>query len=123
MNYIDSNKYVNNSRHNSRHKSLNYKSKINTIKNLSEIDYNTINNILYRFPKIIVKNNNIFNNLNTDNKLLHNADSKYFICKPKGKRSYLWFTYLDNKLICILILINNNKINDNTNQFYNFNIN
>ena len=41
-----------------------------------------IQNILYRYPNnISIKNLNIYNN-NSNNKILFNQDSKYFILKP-----------------------------------------
>jgi hypothetical protein len=54
---------------------------------------------------------------------LNNNNAAYYILKPKGKKSYIWFTYLNNEIFAILIIINNNNINDNSNQFYKLNIN
>lgn len=74
--------------------------------------------ILYRYPnKISIKNLNIYNN-NSNNKILFNEDGKYFILKPKGKRCYLWFTYIEKKLLAILIFLNNKNIYDYSNEFF-----
>tara|TARA_B100000927_G_scaffold290509_1_gene289567 strand:+ start:15913 stop:16929 length:1017 start_codon:yes stop_codon:yes gene_type:complete len=79
--------------------------------------------ILYRYPnKISIKNLNIYNN-NSNNKILFNQDSKYFILKPKGKRCYLWFTYIEKKLLAILIFLNNKNIYDPSNEFFEYPIN
>tara|TARA_Y100001970_G_C14252093_1_gene872609 strand:- start:4937 stop:5953 length:1017 start_codon:yes stop_codon:yes gene_type:complete len=76
--------------------------------------------ILYRYPNnISIKNLNIYNN-NSNNKILFNNDAKYYILKPKGKRCYLWFTYIEKKILCILIFINNKNINDPSNEFYEY---
>lgn len=76
--------------------------------------------ILYRYPnKISIKNLNIYNN-NSNNKILFNEDGKYFILKPKGKRCYLWFTYIEKKLLAILIFLNNKNIYDYSNEFFEF---
>ena len=82
-----------------------------------------IQNILYRYPNnISIKNLNIYNN-NSNNKILFNQDSKYFILKPKGKRCYLWFTYIEKKLLAILIFLNNKNIYDISNEFFEYPIN
>ena len=76
--------------------------------------------ILYRYPnKISIKNLNIYNN-NSNNKILFNEDSKYFILKPKGKRCYLWFTYIEKKLLAILVFLNSKNIYDTNNEFFEF---
>ena len=87
------------------------------------IDKRILEQILYRYPnKISIKNLNIYNNGNSNNKILFNPDAKYFILKPKGKKAYLWFTYYEKKQICILIFMNNRQINHHSNEFYEYNI-
>lgn len=49
--------------------------------------------------------------------------ANYYILKPKGRISYLWFTYYKKDLLCLLIFINNKNIEDESNEFYKFNIN
>ena len=84
------------------------------------IQKNIINSILYRYPnKISIKNLNIYNN-NSNNKLLFSDEGKYYVLKPKGKRCYLWFTYIEKKLLAILIFLNNKNIYDLSNEFYEF---
>tara|TARA_B110001452_G_C15208013_1_gene419058 strand:- start:599 stop:1612 length:1014 start_codon:yes stop_codon:yes gene_type:complete len=90
---------------------------------MKSIEKNIINSILYRFPNSEINNVIIYNNTNTTNKILYNINSKYFILKPKGKKAFLWFTYIEKKLLSILILINNNNIKDTSNEFYNYDIN
>lgn len=76
--------------------------------------------ILYRYPnKVSIKNLNIYNN-NSNNKVLFNEDAKYYVLKPKGKKCYIWFTYIDKRLLAILIFINNKNIYDHSNEFYEF---
>ena len=83
---------------------------------MEEINNLLLNKIKYRFPTIDTKNyvypKNYFNS-----KILLD-DNKYFILKNKGKRSCIWFTYIDKKFVCILILINNNELLNNDNNFY-----
>ena len=83
---------------------------------MEEINNLLLNKIKYRFPTIDTKNyvypKNYFNS-----KILLD-DNKYFILKNKGKRSCIWFTYIDKKFECILILINNNELLNNDNNFY-----
>jgi len=86
------------------------------------LDNNSIKILLNRFPKSNIKNLNIFSNINK-NLLNNNNNVSYYILKPKGKKSYIWFTYLNNEIFAILIIINNNNINDISNQFYKLNIN
>ena len=73
--------------------------------------------ILHRFPNFKLYNNS-FNIPN----LIDNAD--YYVLKPKGRKSYLWFTYYKKDLLCLLIFVNNtSNIYDDTNEFYYYNIN
>ncbi len=81
-----------------------------------------VNTLLTRFPRNIIKNLNIYNT-KSNNNLLFNENNIYYILKPKGKKSYLWFTYYEKKTMCILILVNNNNITDKSNMFYDLNIN
>ena len=89
---------------------------------LISIDYKLIQEISYRYPNTIVKNNNIFNNNTKDLKILYNLNIEYFILKPKGKRSILWFTYYKKEILCILILLNTNQIFSEQNNYYKFDI-
>ena len=50
------------------------------------------------------------------------TDANYYILKPKGRKSYLWFTYYKKDLLCLLIFINNKNLDDESNEFYKFNI-
>lgn len=89
---------------------------------LISIDYKLIQEISYRYPNTIVKNNNIFNNNTKDLKILYNLDINYFVLKPKGKKSILWFTYYKKEILCILILLNTNQIFSEQNNYYKYNI-
>tara|TARA_X000000368_G_scaffold418473_2_gene418314 strand:+ start:1045 stop:2061 length:1017 start_codon:yes stop_codon:yes gene_type:complete len=87
---------------------------------MKSIKREIIEPILYRYPNnVYIKNLNIYNN-NTDNKVLFHESSKYFILKPKGKRCYLWFTYIEKRLLAIIIFLNNKNIYDISNEFYEF---
>jgi len=87
---------------------------------MKSIKREIIEPILYRYPnKVSIKNLNIYNN-NSNNKLLFNQHSKYFVLKPKGKKCYLWFTYIEKKLLAIIIFLNNKNIYDYSNEFYEF---
>ena len=78
--------------------------------------------ILYRYPNnVSIKNLNIYNN-NTNNTILFNELAKFYILKPKGKRCYLWFTYIEKKLLAILIFLNNKNIYHHSNEFFEFDI-
>ena len=68
------------------------------------LDNNSIKILLNRFPKSNIKNLNIFSNINK-NLLNNNNNVSYYILKPKGKKSYIWFTYLNNEIFAILIII------------------
>lgn len=64
--------------------------------------------LIKEFPKIVIKNEKqIYNNFlkktnNLKNKIV-------YMLVPKGIKSFIWFTYIDNKNICLLIKINNNE--------------
>tara|TARA_B100001093_G_scaffold8578_2_gene8296 strand:+ start:322 stop:1329 length:1008 start_codon:yes stop_codon:yes gene_type:complete len=91
---------------------------------MKTIQQNIINYILYRNPVFNInkiKNLNIFNKP-FNNKILFNNNAKYFVIKPKGKKSYIWFTYYKRKIMAILIIINNKNIYDKSNQFYDLEI-
>ena len=74
--------------------------------------FNNIKDILYKFPKNFKVNNNIIIN----NYI--NIDANYFVVKPKGISSYLWFTYYENNFVCILIFLNSSDILSDKNEFY-----
>tara|TARA_Y100000768_G_C23974301_1_gene682236 strand:+ start:275 stop:1279 length:1005 start_codon:yes stop_codon:yes gene_type:complete len=84
------------------------------------INFDTINKILYRYP--ITNINYLVNKSTLDMNILYNNTNKYYIIKPKGKKCYLWFTYINKKLLCILILLNSKNINDIKNEFYELDI-
>jgi hypothetical protein len=86
------------------------------------LDKNIVKTLLNRFPHTNIKNLNIYNQSNCGNKILYNKSSKYYILKPKGKRSYIWFTYYEKKIMCILILLNHKNLQDISNEFYEINI-
>ena len=69
---------------------------------------------------------NYMNNLNKNNQFTVSnlqTSANYYILKPKGRVSYLWFTYYKKDLLCLLLFINNRNIEDESNEFYKFNIN
>ena len=91
---------------------------------MEKIDNSTINKILSKFPININNiNNNIQDNIQYNNKNLYNKEAKYFVLKPKGIKSLLWFTNINKEVLCILILIKSKNLNDLCNEFYKFNIN
>lgn len=84
------------------------------------LDENILKVLLNRFP---FNNKKYFNNQTNDSNILFSNDPKFYILKPKGKRSYLWFTYYEKKFLTLLIFINNfNCLNDKCNEFYQINI-
>ena len=86
---------------------------------MKPIDKTTIKNILYRCP---LSNINKIKNLNIYNKPpnneLYNSLAKYYVLKPKGRKSYVWFTYYKKNLLALLIIMNNKDIADSSNEFY-----
>jgi len=91
---------------------------------MEKIDNNIINQILDRFPISINNiNYNTRDNIQYNNKNLYNKEAKYFVLKPKGIKSLLWFTYINKEVLCILILLKGKNLNDLCNEFYKFNIN
>jgi len=85
------------------------------------LDKNILNVLLTRFPFNNKKN---YINQTNDSSILFSNDPLYYILKPKGKRSYIWFTYYEKKFLTLLIFINDfNCLNNNTNEFYEININ
>lgn len=89
---------------------------------MKSINKTDIKNINYRFPEYNTKNLSIFNNSFSDFKKLYNRENKYFVLKPRGKKSLLWFTYIGKNIHPILIVLNNNDITHETNEFYIFDI-
>ena len=79
------------------------------------LDKSIFNSIKHRLPI-----NNIkflsYPNKNID------SSSEYFILKPKGKKCYVWFTYYQKEIICILIYLNDNNILSSNNIFYKLDI-
>ena len=89
--------------------------------NSSLTKFNDFKFIANKFPMA-----NYINNINNTkyfnvSNLLSNAN--YYILKPKGRKSYLWFTYYKKDLLCLLLFINNRNLEDESNEFYKFNIN
>ena len=92
---------------------------------------NTENSSLTKFNdfKFIVSKFPITNYINSLNKTNHInisnlvTSANYYILKPKGRVSYLWFTYYKKDLLCLLLFINNKNLEDESNEFYKFNIN
>lgn len=80
------------------------------------LDKNILKILLPRIPLKYRKN---YMNQTNDSKILFSNDPTYYILKPKGKRSYIWFTYYEKKILTLLIFINNfNSLHDITNEFY-----
>ena len=65
-----------------------------------KISNNTMKSINYRFPKYNYRLCHA--EIKTDNKSLLRNDIKYYTIKPCGRKSLLWFTYLNNSFITIL---------------------
>ena len=82
---------------------------------MKNLDKSIFNSIKHRLPI-----NNIkflsYPNKNID------SSSEYFILKPKGKKCYVWFTYYQKEIICILIYLNDNNILSSNNIFYKLDI-
>ena len=79
-----------------------------------------INNILDRFPYINYKLLTMFSQTVTNNELFK-ENTKYFVLKSEGKKSYLWFTYFKDKILCILCIIND-KLHHHNNKYYCYDI-
>jgi hypothetical protein len=91
------------------------------LKHKQKLTLNSFNDFKFiskRFPLNNLMNAN--SNFNITN-LANNLD--YYILKPKGRRGYLWFTYYKKEMICLLIFINNKKLDDISNEFYKYEIN
>ena len=80
--------------------------------------FNDFKFISKRFPLNSLVNAN--SNFNITN-LANNLD--YYILYPKGRKGYLWFTYYKKEMLCLLIFINNKKLEDVSNEFYKYEIN
>jgi hypothetical protein len=79
--------------------------------------FNDFNFISYRFPSHnLIANNSNFTITNIA------PDLEYYVLKPKGRRGYLWFTYYKKEMLCLLIFINNKKLDDVSNEFYKYEI-
>jgi len=66
---------------------------------------------------------NVNSNFNITNLAKANNLDYYYILNPKGRRGYLWFTYYKKEMLCLLIFINNKKLDDISNEFYKYEIN
>ena len=85
------------------------------------VKFNDFKSIAYKFPIANYKNN--INNTKYFNVSNLPSNANYYILKPKGRKSYLWFTYYKKDLLCLLLFINNNNLEDESNEFYKFTIN
>lgn len=61
---------------------------------------NKRNNLIKRLPKI---------ELSYDNILHKKVYGNLFLLIPKGCKTLLWFTYIENKNVCLLLLLNKNN--------------
>ena len=91
------------------------------LKQRQKISLNSFNDfklISNRFPlNSLVNANSNFNITNLANTF------DYYILYPKGRKGYLWFTYYKKEMLCLLIFINNKKLDDVSNEFYKYEIN
>ena len=79
--------------------------------------FNDAKHIIHRFPSYKQYNTSF-----TIPNLIDNAN--YYVLKPKGRKSYLWFTYYKKDLLCLLLFLNkDSNIYDEANEFYYYNIN
>jgi hypothetical protein len=89
--------------------------------NSSLTKFNDFKFIASKFPTTNYINSlNKTNHINISNLV---TSANYYILKPKGRVSYLWFTYYKKDLLCLLLFINNKNLEDESNEFYKFNIN
>ena len=86
----------------------------------SLIKFNDFKFIANKFPLANYINNLTKNKHVNISNLVTNAN--YYILKPKGRKSYLWFTYYKKELLCLLVFINNKNLEDESNEFYKYNI-
>jgi hypothetical protein len=87
----------------------------------SLVRFNDFKFIAHKFPIANYINN--INNTKYFNVSNLPSNANYYVLKPKGRKSYLWFTYYKKDLLCLLLFINNNNLEDESNEFYRFNIN
>ena len=85
------------------------------------VKFNDFKSIAYKFPIANYKNN--INNTKYFNVSNLPSNANYYILKPKGRKSYLWFTYYKKDLLCLLLFINSKNLEDESNEFYKFDIN
>ena len=79
------------------------------------LDQSIFNSIKHRLPTNYIKFLS-YTNKNID------TSSEYFILKPKGKKCFIWFTYYEKEIMCILIYLNDNNILSPNNIFYKLDI-
>lgn len=87
---------------------------------MRQINRKDIEPILIRFPKYNIKKLNIYSN---NKNILFNEKIIYYVIKPQGKKSLLWFTYIEKKIMAILVFMANNDIYDRRTEFYEIDIN
>ena len=95
--------------------------KVKNRENSSLVKFDDFKFIANKFPITNYINSISKNKQFTVSNLLSSAN--YYILKPKGRISYLWFTYYKKDLLCLLLFINNRNLNDESNEFYKFNLN
>ena len=76
-----------------------------------QLEKNFIDSIKHKIPIDNIKFLS-FNNKNIEN------NSNYYILKPKGKKSFVWFTYFEKEILCILIILNDNNVLHDSNLYY-----
>ena len=83
--------------------------------------FNDFKCIANKFPMTnFINNINKANNFTITNLV---TSANYYVLKPKGRIAYLWFTYYKKDLLCLLSFINNKNVEDESNEFYKFDIN
>lgn len=81
-----------------------------------QLEKNFIDSIKHKIPIDNIKFLS-FNNKNIEN------NSNYYILKPKGKKSFVWFTYFEKEILCILIILNDNNVLHDSNLYYKLDVN
>ena len=89
---------------------------------LIKIDYTQSKILNERFPnynKTLINESKI--DIKSLMKITHSESSNYYCIKPMGKRILIWFTYIDEKLSCIIKFIDNiNKYTNNNIEYFKY---